>query len=174
MPDRRGWARRTLRGIDEQVAKAEGAVAGKTPVKRNRFVQLSGGTRSVNRALETKARALAGLKGYVTNLEARRYRTLQIQAGNHTITAADSLPDDLRDTLNRIHRRSGTHQVGPTRVVCPHRTLGTTRDRRSPAASPAVSEDARPDRTALSLSFKTRQRDSVPLTVGASRLQLLG
>jgi hypothetical protein len=34
-------ARRTLRGIDEQVAKAEKAVAGATPVKRNRFVQLS-------------------------------------------------------------------------------------------------------------------------------------
>jgi hypothetical protein len=63
-------ARRTLRGIDEQVSKAEHAVAGKTAVKRNRFVQLSGGTRSVNRALEAKARALAGLKGYVTNLAA--------------------------------------------------------------------------------------------------------
>jgi Transposase DDE domain len=63
-------ARRTLRGIDEQVAKAEQAVGGKTPVKRNRFIQLSGGTRSVNRALEEKARALAGLKGYVTNLRA--------------------------------------------------------------------------------------------------------
>ncbi len=34
-------ARRTLRGIDEQVAKAERAVAGKAPVKRNRFVTLS-------------------------------------------------------------------------------------------------------------------------------------
>ena len=29
-------------------------------------MQLSGGTRSVNRALEAKARALAGWKGYVT------------------------------------------------------------------------------------------------------------
>ena len=43
---------------------------GKTPVKRNRFVRLSGGTRTVNRELEDKARALAGLKGYVTNLRA--------------------------------------------------------------------------------------------------------
>ena len=33
-------ARRTLRGIDTQVAKAEKAVAGKIPVKRNRFVHL--------------------------------------------------------------------------------------------------------------------------------------
>lgn len=61
-------ARRALRGIDTQVAKAEAAVAGKTPIKRNRFVRLAGGARSVNRDLEAKARALAGLKGYVTNL----------------------------------------------------------------------------------------------------------
>jgi hypothetical protein len=174
-------AKRTQRGIEEQVAKAEQAVAGKAPVKRNRFIQLSGGTRSVNRELEEKARALAGLKGYVTNLAAcpdgtpvtaefvigayhqlfqieksfrmaksdlqarpiyhrardsieahltivfaalavsrwtehqtgwtirkfvktaRRYRTIQIQAGPHTITAADSLPDDLRQAIEAIN-----------------------------------------------------------------------
>jgi transposase len=61
-------ARRTLRGIDEQVAKAENAVQGKAPVKRNRFIKLTGATKSVNRDLETKARGLAGLKGYTTNL----------------------------------------------------------------------------------------------------------
>ena len=64
--------RRTLKGITEQVAKAEKAVAGKVPVKRNRFVRLHGGTRSVNRDLEAKARALAGWKGYVTNLPPQR------------------------------------------------------------------------------------------------------
>jgi hypothetical protein len=30
----------------------------------------------------------------------RRYRTIQIQAGQHTITAADPLPDDLRQALD--------------------------------------------------------------------------
>lgn len=64
-------ARRTLRGIDEQIAKAEKAVAGKTAIKRNRFVLLAGDTRTVNRALEAKARALAGLNGYVTSLATR-------------------------------------------------------------------------------------------------------
>ena len=39
-------------------------------MKRNRFVQLTGATKSVNRDLETKTRALAGVKGYVTNLAA--------------------------------------------------------------------------------------------------------
>jgi len=61
-------ARRTLRGIDEQVGKAQSAVDGKAPVKRNRFIKLTGATKSINRDLETKARALAGLKGYVTNI----------------------------------------------------------------------------------------------------------
>lgn len=175
-------ARRTLRGIDEQVRKAEQAVTGNAPLKRNRFIQLSGGTRSVNRELEQKARALAGLKGYITNLRAcpdgtpvtaefvigayhqlfqieksfrmaksdlqarpiyhrtrdsieahltivfaalavsrwiehqtgwsirkfvktaRRYRTIRIQAGPHVVTAADPLPDDLRQAIETINR----------------------------------------------------------------------
>ena len=61
-------ARRTLRGIDEQVTKAERAVAGKVAVKRNRFITLTGADKSVNRTLEAKARALAGWKGYITNV----------------------------------------------------------------------------------------------------------
>ena len=164
-------ARRTLRGIDEQVAKAEKAVAGKAPVKRNRFVRLSGATKTVNRELEAKARALAGFKGYITNITnptpefvldayhrlynieksfrmskhdlaarpiyhhkresidahltivfaalavtrliedrtgwsirrfvrtARRYRTIQIRAGQQILTAEDPLPTDLHTTL---------------------------------------------------------------------------
>jgi hypothetical protein len=36
----------------------------------------------------------------------RRYRTITIQAGDHTITAADPIPDDLQTALNAIH---GTH-----------------------------------------------------------------
>jgi hypothetical protein len=180
-------ARRTLRGIDEQVGKAERAVEGKTPVKRNRFVQLTGGSKSVNRALEAKARGLAGIKGYVTNLAAcpdgtpmtaefvigayhrlfeieksfrmskhdlqarpifhhkresieahltvvfaalaisrfietetgwstkrfvrtaRRYREVTIQAGDHTITAADPLPDHLATAIHAIHTHRGVH-----------------------------------------------------------------
>jgi Transposase DDE domain len=178
--------RRTLRGIDEQVAKAEKAVAGKTAVKRNRFIQLTGATKSVNRALEAKARTLAGLKGYATNLTTcpdgtpitaefvigayhrlyliekafrmskhdlqarpiyhhkkesieahlavvfaalavshwietttdwsikkfvrtiRRYRTITIQAGTHTVTAEDPLPDEIREIITKIHA-AGAH-----------------------------------------------------------------
>ena len=177
-------ARRALHGIDEQVKKAQKAVNGLAPVKRNRFIALEGAVKSVNRELEAKARALAGIKGYKTNLAAtpdgepvtadfvissyhelwnieksfrmsksdlqarpiyhrkrdsidahlnivfaalavsrwieartgwsirkfvktaRRYRTIQIQAGRQTVTAADLLPDDLRQALNAISQAS--------------------------------------------------------------------
>ncbi len=167
-------ARRTLRGIDEQIAKAAKAVAGTTPVKRNRFVTIAGGTKSINRALEAKARALAGLKAYITNIAnptpqfvidayhrlwqveksfrmskhdlrarpiyhhkresidahltivlaalavtrmvedrtgwsikrfvttARRYRSVDIRAGQHVLTAQDPIPHDLRIALTAI------------------------------------------------------------------------
>lgn len=149
-------------------------------MKRNWFIRLDGATKSVNRDLEAKARDLAGLKGYVTNLAAcpdgppvtadfvigsyhqvwnieksfrmskhdlrarpiyhrkresidahltivfaalavtrfvedrtgwsirkfvrtaRRYRTIQIRAGRHSLTAEDPLPPDLRDALALI------------------------------------------------------------------------
>ena len=49
---------------------------------------------------------------------ARRYRTIQIQAGPHTITAADPLPDDLRQALEAInHASRPAHQIEPTRVL---------------------------------------------------------
>jgi Transposase DDE domain len=180
-------ARRGLHGIDQQIAKAENAVAGKAPVKRNRFIALVGAEKSVNRTLETKARALAGWKGYTTNLAAgpdctsvtpefvigayhrlfqieasfrmskhdlaarpiyhrkresieahlaivfaalavgrlvedrtgwsirkfvrtaRRYRTVQIRAGQQLITAADPIPTDLRAALAAINSAAGAH-----------------------------------------------------------------
>jgi hypothetical protein len=40
---------------------------------------------------------------------ARRYRTVEIQAGAHTITAEQPLPDDLRDALDAIDRQVDGH-----------------------------------------------------------------
>lgn len=172
-------ARRTLRGIDQQVEKAKNAIAGRAPVKRNRFLKVTGEERSLNDELVQKARDLAGYKAYITNLlpevataefvigayhqlwqveksfrmskhdlaarpifhhlhdsieahltvvfaslavarrlealtgwslkkfitTARRYRTVTINTGNHELTAAEPIPDDLQTALNAIHNR---------------------------------------------------------------------
>ena len=48
------------------------------------------------------------IKKFVQTL--RRYRTIQIQAGAHSLIAADPLPDDLRQALASIHDRTrGAH-----------------------------------------------------------------
>ena len=42
--------------------------------------------------------------------KARRYRTIHIQTGEHTIDAADPVPDDLRQALTDIqHTAGGAH-----------------------------------------------------------------
>ena len=106
-------ARRTLRGIDEQVAKAQRAVDGQAPVKRNRFIKLTGAAKSVNRELETKARGLAGLKGYATNLTSVGAEFV-IDA-YHQLWHIEPLADD-----RRFERRSSQHSGdvgGPRRTV---------------------------------------------------------
>lgn len=60
-------ARRSRKGIAEQVRKAEAAVAGKTAIKRNRYVDLNAPGKTVNYALAEKNTALAGIKGYETS-----------------------------------------------------------------------------------------------------------
>ncbi len=48
---------------------------------------------------------------------ARRYRTIQIQAGDQVITAADPLPDDLHDAPTKISGFTpGAHQFGRSQV----------------------------------------------------------
>jgi hypothetical protein len=47
---------------------------------------------------------------------ARRYREVTIQAGDHTLTAADPLPGDLSNVIRAIPG-SVTHRVGDTSPV---------------------------------------------------------
>lgn len=58
-----------IKNIEKQTAKAQRIVNGETPVKRNRFVSLKAQGKKLNQALIDKAYALAGIKGYVTDLD---------------------------------------------------------------------------------------------------------
>lgn len=58
-----------LHNINKQIAKAENIVKGKTPASRAKFLKVTTKERVLNQALIEKAKALAGIKGYVTNLK---------------------------------------------------------------------------------------------------------
>jgi len=59
-----------LLNIDKLLVKAQRMVAGATEFKRNRFLKVSGSKKEINYELVEKSRLRAGIKGYVTDLDA--------------------------------------------------------------------------------------------------------
>jgi transposase len=57
-----------IRNIEKQIAKAEKAIAGQIKINRTKFLSIEADKKYLNLELIEKARALAGIKGYVTNL----------------------------------------------------------------------------------------------------------
>jgi Transposase DDE domain len=60
-------SKRDDKAINAQIARAEKVAAGKAPLARTRFLKVTGASKELDQA--TIARQLAGLKGYVTNLD---------------------------------------------------------------------------------------------------------
>lgn len=58
-----------LRNIEKQISKAKKALAGQIATNRTRFLTIDAQSKRLNLELIDKARALAGIKGYVTNLD---------------------------------------------------------------------------------------------------------
>jgi Transposase DDE domain len=61
--------KRDNKAINAQIARAEKVAAGKAPLARTRFLKVTGATKELDQATIDRARQLAGLKGYVTNLD---------------------------------------------------------------------------------------------------------
>jgi transposase len=55
--------------IEKQVAKAKKVLSGQIPANRTKFLSIKAENKQLNQNLIDKARALAGIKGYVTNLD---------------------------------------------------------------------------------------------------------
>jgi transposase len=58
-----------LRNIEKQVAKANKVISGKVPAFKTKFLSMKANNKQLNQKLIDKAYALAGVKGYVTNLD---------------------------------------------------------------------------------------------------------
>ncbi len=56
------------RAINEMIERAEAVAAGTRPLKKDRFVKITDAVKGVDWDLVERARHLAGLKGYVTNI----------------------------------------------------------------------------------------------------------
>ncbi len=77
--------RRDNHTLDKQVERAQKIADGKRPLKKDRFVKLTGTRPAVDQALVDRARQLAGLKGYVTNIPALRLTGNEVVAAYHDL-----------------------------------------------------------------------------------------
>ena len=108
------------RAINKMIERAEAVAAGTRPLKKDRFVKITDAVKGVDWDLVERARYLAGLKGYVTNIDpatmdgpARRGRLPRPLPGRTVLPddqvrprrAADVPPDP------RQHRSPPDHRV---------------------------------------------------------------
>jgi len=77
--------RHDIQAINAMVDRAEAVAAGKRAVKKDRFVRLTDAAPAVDWDLVKRAQNLAGLKGYVTNIDP------DVLAGDHVVTAYHDL-----------------------------------------------------------------------------------
>jgi hypothetical protein len=108
-------ARRDHKTLAAQEARARAIVEGERKVKSARFVKVRGDDRSVDEASLARARSLAGLKGYVTNVAASVMPAAEVISKYHDLWHVEksfrmSKTDlDARPMFNRVREAIEAH-----------------------------------------------------------------
>ena len=77
--------KRDDRNINLMITKAERVAAGQASMRKVRFLKVTGAVKALDQATIERARQLAGLKGYVTNLPAEKMTGEQVIAAYHDL-----------------------------------------------------------------------------------------
>ena len=78
-------ARRDQKTLDAQEARAKEVIAGDKKAKATRFVTVAGDQHTLDEASLARARALVGLKGYVTNIDAAQMSAREVIGKYHEL-----------------------------------------------------------------------------------------
>ena len=88
------------------IAKAEKIADGKTPLRKARFLKVSGATTELDQTTIDRARQLAGLKGYVTNLSIEQMDALAVISAYHDLWQVER---SFRMTKSDLRARPAFH-----------------------------------------------------------------
>lgn len=97
-----------LRNIAKQVEKAEKIASGKTTAKKAKFLITTTSEKKLNQALIDKAKTLAGIKGYVTNLPENQANNLQVIGYYHQLWRVEQ---SFRMSKSDLQARPIFHQT---------------------------------------------------------------
>jgi hypothetical protein len=162
--------KRDDRTINLMIDKAERIADGKAPLKKARFLKVTGAEKELDQATIDRARQLAGLKGYVTNLEKARMSGAEVISAYHDLWQVEQ---SFRMTKSDLRARPVFHRqreaieahltvvfaalaiarhlqdtTGVTikklvRTLRPLRTVTISIGRQTITAAPAIGPDAR-------------------------------
>jgi transposase len=147
------------RAINAMVERAEKVASGERPLKKDRFVTFTDTSTSVNWDLVERARSLAGIKGYVTNIDPAVMDGAAVVAAYHDLYQVER---SFRMTKSDLAARPMFHRLEDS--IQAHLTIVF--------AALAVSREAQA-RTGLSISriLKTlRPLRSATITIGAQQV----
>jgi hypothetical protein len=99
-------SKRDDKAINAQIARAEKVAAGKAPLARTRFLKVTGATKELDQATIDRARQLAGLKGYLTNLDPAVTDGAAVIAAYHQLWQAEA---SFRMTKSDLRARPVFH-----------------------------------------------------------------
>jgi transposase len=99
-------SKRDNKAINAQIARAEKIVGGKAPLTRTRFLKVSGAAKELDQATIDRARQLAGLKGYVTNLDPAAMDGASVIAAYHQLWQVEA---SFRMTKSDLRARPVFH-----------------------------------------------------------------
>jgi len=101
-------SKRDNKNINAMVAKAEKIAAGEIPFSRARFLRITGETKELNQETVDRARQLAGLKGYVTNLRPEIMDGAAVIAAYHDLWKVEA---SFRMTKSDLRARPVFHHT---------------------------------------------------------------
>ena len=99
-------AQRDGRKINAMIAKAEKIATGAAPLRKARFLKVTGATKELDQATIDRARQLAGLKGYVTCLPAATMNGAAVIAAYHDLWQVEA---SFRMTKSDLRARPVFH-----------------------------------------------------------------
>ncbi|NDL60699.1 IS1634 family transposase [Phytoactinopolyspora sp. XMNu-373] len=99
--------KRDDRNINKMIEKAEKIATGQAPLKKTRFLKVTGATKELDQATIDRARQLAGLKGYVTNLSVEAMDGAAVIAAYHDLWQVEA---SFRMTKNDLRARPVFHR----------------------------------------------------------------
>ena len=99
-------SKRDEKAINAQIARAEKIAEGKAPLARTRFLKVTEATKELDQATIDRARQLAGLKGYVTNLDPAAMDGAAVIAAYHDLWQVEA---SFRMTKSDLRARPVFH-----------------------------------------------------------------